>query len=156
MNTDEAPNLRNIKTPDEPGPDVPKLQRQAWLYEKVMEMGHPSLIDKVEVADKFDVSRRQVYYDLDDVAKSVQKYDLADDHIGKNLPVFEKAKREALREGDWQGAVNILKEQAAWLEDRGELDKEPDQHEMTWRHYVEDGNNDEPDAELDDPNVIDI
>ena len=137
---DGIPDLRNIKTPDTPGADVPKLQRQAWLYEKVVEMGHPSLIDKVDIAQKFEVSRRQVYYDLEDVARSIQEYDISKNHVGENMPVFEKAKREALREGDWQGAVKILREQAEWLEDRGELDKEPDEHEVTWRHYIEDGN----------------
>ena len=136
--SDGVPDLRNIKTPDEPGPDVPKLRRQAYLYEKVMEMGHPSLVDKPDIARKFDISRRQVYYDLEDVAASIQAHDISQNHVGENMPVFEKAKREAIREGDWQGAVKILREQAEWLEDRGELDKEPDEHEVTWRHYIED------------------
>lgn len=145
---------RQVKIPDVPYTEFETMQRRAYFYERVTELGHPSLLDKQEQADRFDISRRMVYKDLDRVAESINEYQVKDNHVGNNLPVFEKAKREALRQGDYQEAVGILREQAEWLEDRGELDKEPETHEVNWRHYLESG--EEQQSELDELEEIEV
>jgi hypothetical protein len=112
------------------------LQRRAYLFERVQEAGHPSLIDKEEFADEVDISRRQVYYDMEAVAEFVE--DIAGDtHVGENYTIFEKAKREALRRQDWSMAIDVLKDEAAWLENRGAIDKQPEEIDVNWREYIE-------------------
>lgn len=145
--------IRTVDPPDEPSPECTKPLRQRYIYERIEELGHPTMLDKPKLGEQFGVSRRQIYNDIDEIAQFVEEHMVSDNHVGNNMHVFEKAKREAIREGDWQGAVSILKEQAEWLEDRGKLDKEPEQHEVTWRNYIAD---DEESPELDDPDVIDV
>jgi len=114
-------------------------QRRAYIYKRVHEEGHPSLIDKVKISKELDISRRQVYYDLDVIAEFVDEHVLGGTHTGHNYTVFEKAKRELMRQGDWKGAVEVLQEEAEWLERRGAIDKEPDEVdvEVEWRQFIE-------------------
>lgn len=114
------------------------IQRRAYLWERINEQGHPSLLNKTDEAERLDVSRRMVYYDLEAIREFVEAT-IGERHLGDNASVFEKAKRECLDEGDWKGAVEIVREEAEWLEDRGVIDKEEDQVEVTWREYIESG-----------------
>ncbi len=116
-------------------------QRRAYIWRRVEEEGHESLIDKDLIARKLDISRRQVYYDLEAVAEFVEEEIVPEHHTGKNMTVFEKAKREALRSGEWEQAIDTLMKQSEWLENRGALDKEPEEVEVTWREFVEEGKN---------------
>jgi hypothetical protein len=127
--------LNRIPIPDDLS-ECHARQRRAYIYERVKEEGHPSLIDTQEECEKLDVSRRQIYYDLDAIAEFIESF-LGEHHTGENWTVFEKAKREALREGDWKGAVEILEKEAEWLERRGAINTEPEEHEITWREYIE-------------------
>lgn len=119
------------------GADCTTEERRAYVYNRIVEEGHPSLIDNKRMKRIFDISLRQTYYDIDALMEYIENHVIAKHHSGKNWTVFEKAKREALREGDWSGAVSIVEAEAEWLENRGHLDKEPDKHEVTWREYIE-------------------
>lgn len=129
--------LTTIPIPEEPHDDWQSEERRAWILNRVQELGHPSLLDHEKMKEKFDVSLRQTYYDLEHVMDWVEDNVISEHHTGKNWTVFEKAKREALKEGKWQEAVEIVEAEAQWLEDRGHIDKEPEKHEVTWRDYVE-------------------
>ena len=130
--------LEKVPLPDDLT-ECNKQQRRAYVYKRIREEGHPSLIDKVKISNETDVSRRQVYYDLDAVAEFVDEHIAGDVHTGHNYTVFEKAKRELMRRGDWKGAVEVLQDEAEWLERRGAIDKEPDEVdvEVEWRQFIE-------------------
>lgn len=120
---------------DKPREDYDRRERWKYLLDRVRSLGHPGMLDKSKEADRLGVSRRQIYYDLQDVAAYVNEH-LGEYHSFEARSVFDKAVRESLAEGDWKGAVSILKDEAEWLEARGEIDKEPDRVEMD--HNVDD------------------
>lgn len=130
--------LESVPLPDDPE-DFDALHRRAWLYRRINEEGHFSLLEPEEIAEKFGVAMRTIYYDRDCVAEYVEEEKVGITHTGRNYSIFEKAKREALREGDWQGAIEALQAEAEWLEDRGAISTEPDQVEVDveWREFVE-------------------
>lgn len=114
------------------------VQRRAYIYEQVQEAGHPSLLNKNDLAEELDISRRQVYYDMEAVSEFVE--DIAgQNHVGENYTIFERAKREALARGDHEMAIAVLKDEAEWLENRGAIDKEPEEMNVSWRKFIEEG-----------------
>lgn len=129
--------LTAVPIPEEPGPDSQTEERRAWLLNQIKEEGHPSLIDNKRMARMYDVSLRQTYYDIEAVMDYVEEHIIAQHHTGKNWTVFEKAKREALREGDWKGAVDIVEKEADWLEKRGHIEKETDDMSIDHTHEVD-------------------
>lgn len=147
---------RLIEVPDDLT-ECSTKERRAYLWQRIQEHGHPGLLDKDEESRKLDITRRQVYYDLDAISQFVEKELVPENHVGQNMSVFEKAKREALREGDWDGAVDILRKQAEWLENRGALDKESSEVEVTWRKFVEEGKEDDDGPNLNgDPEELPV
>jgi hypothetical protein len=112
------------------------VQRRAFIFERIQEAGHPALIDKPALADETGISRRQVYYDMEAVSEFIEKQVAGDHHVGQNYSVFEKAKREAIQRNDWEMAIAVLKDEAEWLENRGAINKEPEEIDVTWREYI--------------------
>lgn len=132
----QGDDYREIPLDDTPNEDYNTVQRRAHIYREVQECGHPALLDKDELSETLDITRRQVYYDIEAVAEFVE--DTAGErHIGENHSVFERAKREALQRGDLEMAIAVLKDEAEWLENRGAIDKQPDEIDVTWREYIE-------------------
>lgn len=128
------PNLDTIEIDDKPRDEYTREERWAYLLRRVRELGHPGLIDKDREAERLDISRRQVFYDMEAVASYVNN-SLGDFHSFEARTVFDKAMRECIAEGDWKGAVSILQDEADWLEKRGEIDKEA--AEVNVNHDVE-------------------
>lgn len=124
-------------------------QRRAAIYERVKELGHPALLDRDEkehLARKFDISYRQVYYDIEAIAEFVRETINGDQHITDVKFVFQKAMSEAISEGRWDEAADIAEQEAEWLEKRGVLDNEQTEtveHEISWREYLEKGSDGE-------------
>lgn len=143
--------LRDIPVPDEPSEIVAQyndrtkqpLLRRAYIYREIEDKGHPSLIDTAKLADELAVSRRQIYGDLEAIRDFIAD-NLGDRHIAENVSIFQKAKREAIRNGEYDKAVKIVKEEAEWLEDRGAIETEPEKHELSWRDYLEAADEEEP------------
>lgn len=121
------------------GADCKTEERRAYIYHRIAEEGHPSLVNNKKLQRIFDVSLRQTYYDIDCLMEYVENHVVARHHSGKNWTVFEKAKREALKEGNWEAAVQIVEKEAEWLENRGHIEKEPEKHEVSWRKFIESG-----------------
>lgn len=131
----QGDDYREIPTDGDPE-EFETVQRRAYIYERIQELGHPALLDKEEMADEVGVSRRQIFYDIEAVSEFVN--DVAgENHVGQNHTVFERAKREALERGDMEMAIEVLKDEAEWLENRGAINKEPDEIDVTWREYIE-------------------
>lgn len=135
MGSWQGVDYREIEIPDDPL-EMNTQQRRAYIYERVKDLGHPQLIDKEQYANKFDVSRRQIYYDLDAIAEFVEEH-IGEDHVMKGASVFDKAVRELVAEGQWEEAAKVLKDEAEWLEKRGAIDKEAEEHEISWREVMQ-------------------
>lgn len=151
MGTWQGDDYRDVPIPDDPR-DIDSdatIVRRAYLWRRINEEGHPSLIEPREEAQILGISRRQVYYDLEAVREFVSET-VGSRHLAENVSVFEKAKREALSDSDWNAAVDILMKEAEWLADRGAIEEEPDRHELTWREYMEMASEDSDADPMDD------
>lgn len=134
MGTWAGDDYRDVPLPEDLS-ECNKVQRRAYLWQRVDEEGHPTLIDKPTEAERLDVSLRQVYYDMEAVREFVSET-LGTRHVAENVSVFEKAKREALRAGEYKEAVDVLMKEAEWLADRGAIEEEPDKKEVSWREFI--------------------
>lgn len=139
----QGKNYEEIEPPDDPQ-EASTEQRRAVLYREIKELGHPSLFDadrKKHFSRKFDISYRQVHYDLDAIAEFVNETIDLESHLTDVSFVFDKAMREAIDEGNWQEAADIAEQQAEWLERRGIIDNEQEQNvnvdvESDWREFL--------------------
>lgn len=150
-----------IEVPDNPR-EADTKERRAALYHRIQELGHPKLLDqdeKEQFARRFDISVRQVWYDLDVIKEYVAETLDYEKHVSDVSFVFDKAMSEAVDEGEWEKAADIAMQQGEWLERRGIIENEDvDKVEIgpseEWRNFLENGQ--EADEELDDPDVVDV
>lgn len=139
-------NYEEIEPPGDPK-QASTEERRAALYRRVKELGHPNLLDadeKKHQARKFDVSYRQINYDMEAVAEYVRETLDLEKHLTDVTFVFEKAMSEAIADGDWQEAADIAMQQAEWLERRGVISNEDVErleidHQHDWRQFIEKG-----------------
>lgn len=149
----QGDDLEEIPPSDNPR-EANTQQRRADMYRRIKELGHPALFDsdeKEQFARKYDISYRQVHYDLDAVAEYISKTLDREKHVTDVTFVFEKAMSEAIDEGDWETAADIAMQQSEWLERRGVIDNEDVQkvevdHEHDWRQFIESGDEATTDA----------
>lgn len=143
-NYEEIPPAENPKEAD-------TVQRRADIYREIKDLGHPSLFNgdkKRHYSRKYDVSYRQINYDVEAVAEFVAETLSLEKHVTDVSFVFEKAMSEAIDEGNWEEAADIAMQQAEWLERRGIIDNEDvDKHELSveheWRNFLEEGDDEE-------------
>lgn len=122
----EEPDYAALDLPDvEPDGDWAWQHRRSYIYRELMDVGHHGLLNKAELARKFDVSRVTIYKDLDHIAAYIEQ-NLGDHHTSESVAVFEKAVQELLDEGRFKEAAQVQTMMSEWLENRGELDREPD------------------------------
>lgn len=139
-------NYEELEPVDNPH-EATTQHRRAALYRRIKELGHPTLFDsddKEQFARKFDISYRQVFYDMEAVAEFVSQSMSFDKHVTDVKFVFEKAMSEAMDEGDWETAANIAMQESEWLERRGVIENNDTQkievdHEHDWRKFMEKG-----------------
>jgi hypothetical protein len=108
--------------------------RRAYVYQELIEAGHHTLVNKKALAEKFDVTRKTIYADIDKISEyMVQQIDTTWEK-SQSMLVYERAIAELMDRGDFKEAAKVRKMFDEWLEDRGELDKEPERVE----HSVDD------------------
>lgn len=148
-------NYEEIPLPEDPK-QANTQQRRADIYHRIKELGHPSLFDsddKRHYARKYDVSYRQIHYDLDAIKEFVVESMDLNTHLTNVTFVFDKAMSEAIDEGRWDEAADIAMQKAEWLEDRGIIENESTEtfeHEHKWQRFLEAGDQDKQFAEMTD------
>lgn len=146
MGSWQGVNYEELEPPENPK-EASTQHRRAALYRRVKELGHPALFDREEkehFARKFDISFRQVYYDLEAVREFVEGTLNFQEHVTNVKFVFEKAMAEAIDEGEWDEAADIAMQESEWLERRGVIEnkdvkKVEVDHEHDWRQFIEQG-----------------
>jgi len=136
-NDQEAPDYEQLELPEHDQHDEWHwAHRRAWLFDELMEAGHHRLLNKSEIAEQFGVTRTQIYHDLEAIAEHVED-NMTRRHESETVQVFQASVRELLDDGEFKKAADVQSQFSEWLERRGKLDKEPEEHEVTWREFVE-------------------
>jgi hypothetical protein len=135
-NESEQPDYEQLELPDhEQYGEWHWSHRRAYIFDELRRVGHHRLLNKTELASQFGVTRTQIYHDLDAIAEYIDE-NMDDRHEAEAVQVFQAAVKELLNEGEWKKAADVQAQFSEWLERRGQLDKEPEQHEVTWRDFI--------------------
>jgi hypothetical protein len=130
--------ISGYETPDYAGVDVPATkppeqftaeERRAALLRSITDLGHPSMINQTEAAERYGVSQPMISKDLDVLADHVAER-LGDRHDLEVESVFRRSIRGLLEEQEWRKAARTAKEYADWMTDRGELEEIQDELEL--------------------------
>lgn len=100
-------------------------QRRAYLLQEIKKRGLPDSLPVCELADKFDVSRRTIWKDKNVLREWMSEH-LSVNHEAEAYATFTHAREQLLEEGEYYKAAKIQGELSEWLEDRGEIEQEPD------------------------------
>lgn len=116
---------------DKPKEEWDWQHRRAYVYRRLIEEGHHSLINKRQLSKTFGVTRKTIYNDLDAIAEWMADQVDTEWEKSQSMLVYEKAISELIDQGDYKEAAKVRQMFDEWLEDRGELDKEPDRKEVS-------------------------
>lgn len=109
---------------DKPKSEWSWQHRRAYVYQRIMDEGHHSLLNKTDLSAKFEVTRKTIYSDIDKIAEYITDEFNPTRHKSQTVAVFEKAVRELLDEGRYKDAAKVRAQFDEWRENRGDLDKE--------------------------------
>lgn len=126
-NTLDQPDYGAYPLPDdEPKEDWGWRARRAYIFREWVDVGSERGLNKSQLARDFDVKRDTIYKDLDRIAQQVED-NLGQRHEAESVNVFRKAVDELLDEGEYAKAARVQSNFSEWLENRGAIDKEPEQ-----------------------------
>ncbi|MEF8875073.1 MAG: hypothetical protein V5A88_10485, partial [Candidatus Thermoplasmatota archaeon] len=104
-------------------------ERRAYVFEKVIDAGHPQFINQSDLAEVFEVSATTIYNDLDAIADSIWEnsgdVDLLFDTI------YESVIKELREEEDYSELRKWLKDFSNYLMERGAVSRAPEKKEIT-------------------------
>lgn len=133
------PDYAAIDTPDpreKPHEEWTYAERRAYIYREWIDRGSHQLLNKSQLARNFDVNRRTIYNDLDRIADFVDE-NMSRHHGTQTTAVFQRAVAELLDEGEYKDAAQVQDMMSDWLERRGAIDKEPDEHRVAKANATE-------------------
>lgn len=129
--TDRAP-LHEVIIPEDKDPEeYTKEQRSRYMHEKIMELGHPDLLHRTNMAEKFGVTRQTIHHDLDKVVFPYMEEQLGRYHMEKTSAVFNKVIRSLIQEEKYDKAAKNAERWNQWLTDRGVANKTPDEVQVS-------------------------
>ena len=105
-------------------------ERRAEILDLILNRGTPHGINQARLAERYDVSPSQISQDMDRLREHV------DQHLGREAKMttralYQKAIEDAQDRGEWREAFEIAMEWNHWLQDIGEQETEPEQHEIS-------------------------
>jgi hypothetical protein len=123
-------NYYDVDVPSDKDPsDFTYAQRRAEILQEILDAGHPRLIDKSGLANRYDVANSTITNDIDEIADSIK------DHMGRRADllfqsIYASVIEELRDEGDRKELRHWLKDFKEFLQERGKIEKEPEKHEI--------------------------
>ena len=114
--------------PDEDPKDYHYTHRRAEIWELIQYHGTPRQLDTEQLAERYGISRKMVYNDIDAIGEWVQE-NLGPKAELRTKALHEKATNELIENGDWEAAWRIEMELWEWIERRGVKYRAPEQLE---------------------------
>jgi hypothetical protein len=115
----------SIQIPNKPYSEFTFAERRAELLRLAAEAGHPDLIAKKELAEKFGVAPSSISNDLDVLAEYISR------NLGKDSDfiaemVYKKGVKASMAEENYDKARRHIESWQQWLFARGAVSKEPE------------------------------
>jgi AcrR family transcriptional regulator len=147
-------------TPDPPDKDPTEysfVERRAEILDLVMEAGSHRKLNKLQLADRYDVSRRTIFYDFERLNEFLEET-LGERAKMRTQVWFERIVDDLLDEGEHRDAWRTIMEWNEWLADRGAIETVPDQMEVdaTVREASTEGSEYRIVSETDDDEYVEI
>lgn len=139
---------QDIEPPDDkPYPEYSPTERRAYIFDQIVEQGHPKLVNRSALAEQFDVSNSVITRDINTHIADEIGDQLGNDAELLNHAVFNKAIREMMEEDEYGKAVRFLSEWNEFLFESGALERAPDKAEIQTQSVSTEVDSDELDEE---------
>jgi len=125
-NTDgrSTPDYTAVEVPTIPPSEFTYQERRADLLGQIRDLGHPSMINQTEAAERYDVSQSQINKDLDRLAESVREHVVDRDRRAFTVDtVVRRAVRGMLEEGEYRKAAKTAIEWDNWVTEFHDLEQ---------------------------------
>ena len=123
-----TPDYAALEIPTKPRTEYSYAERRAELLQQIKDLGHPSLVNQTQEAERYGVTQQQISKDLDRLAEYV------DGTLGARREliteaVFHRAIQGLLEEGEYRDAARTVKDWNEWIDDHRELQELQEQIE---------------------------
>jgi predicted DNA-binding protein (UPF0251 family) len=118
----ETPAFATVDIPTtKPPAEFSTEERRAALLRSITDLGHPSMLNQTEAAERYGVSQPMISKDLDVLADHVADR-LGDRHELEIESVFRRSIRGLLEEEEWRKAAQTAGDYADWMTERSDLE----------------------------------
>lgn len=123
--TPDAPDYATVEVPTtKPPEEFTYQERRADLLRQIRDLGHPSMINQTEAAERYGVSQSQISKDLDRLAESVREHVVDRDHRAFTVDsVVRRAIQGLLAEEEYRKAAKTAIEWDDWVTEFHDLEK---------------------------------
>lgn len=121
----DSPDYTAVEIPaTKPPDDFTYQERRADLLRQIRDLGHPSMINQVEAADRYGVSQAQISKDLGRLAESVREHVVDRDRRAFTVDsVVRRAIQGLLEEEEYRKAAQTAMEWDEWITEFHDLRK---------------------------------
>ena len=127
---DSAPDYEGVEIPaTKPCDEYTVDERRAEILQIITQLGHPSMVNQTELADRYGVSQPMIHKDIRALAEHVRDR-LGDQHELEIESVFRRSIKGLLREEEWRKAAQTAKDYSDWLTDRKDIEELQEELEL--------------------------
>lgn len=105
------------------------VERRAAILKIIVQRGHPWGLNKSQLGREFGVSDAQIHKDLDRLREWYSNRVGKDAEFSTEL-AYKRIIQEHMDNNDFEKARRALDSWNGWLQDTGNQQKEPDEHEV--------------------------
>lgn len=114
---------------NKPRTEYSYTERRAAILRIIERKGHPWGLNKSQLGREFGVSDAQIHKDLDRI-KEYYSNRIGTDAESASEIAYKRILQEQMDNGEYEKARRTLDSWNGWLQDTGNQEKEPDQHEV--------------------------
>lgn len=104
-----------------PREEFTAAERRAEIAEIITQLGHPTMVNQTELAERYGVSQPQIHKDINRIAEHAADT-LGDGHELEVESVFRRSIRGLLNDEEWRKAAKTAKDYADWINDRTDIE----------------------------------
>lgn len=117
-----GPNYASIEIPSKSPEEMNYVERRAELLEQIDSLGHPSMLNQREQAERYGVSQPTIWKDLKRLGEYVSEQWSDDDRQAlATESVVKRSVRGLIEEEEWKDAAKMQLEWHEFIEERTKL-----------------------------------
>ena len=120
VDSSNQPNYDALDVPTKPPTEYSYVERRSELLQQIRDLGHPSLINQTQEAERYGVSQQQISKDLDRLAEYIDA-SLGDRRELVTEAVYHRAIQGLLEEGEYRKAARTVSDWNEWIDNHQNL-----------------------------------